>query len=121
MTDQVADRSAATDGAELTAALAGDPDAFCRLTDKYRRELHLHCYGTEYPRRGLFVEVVEPERLVWTESGITTTTTFVDLGDGRTEVRIHQTNVPEMYRSAEAQARFASSLDRFTTYLKTLS
>ena len=35
------------DGAEdtdLGAARGGDEDAFRRLTDRYRRELHLHCY-----------------------------------------------------------------------------
>ena len=46
--------------------------------------------GEEYPSRGVFVEVVEPERLVWTEpdveGGMTTSSTFTDLGDGRTEV-----------------------------------
>jgi RNA polymerase sigma-70 factor (ECF subfamily) len=30
--------------AELTAALAGDHDAFRLLTEPYRRELHVHCY-----------------------------------------------------------------------------
>jgi RNA polymerase sigma-70 factor, ECF subfamily len=29
---------------ELAAALGGDADAFCRLTDSYTRELHVHCY-----------------------------------------------------------------------------
>jgi uncharacterized protein YndB with AHSA1/START domain len=79
--------------------------------------------GSEYPSRGAFVEVVAPERLVWSEpdSGMTTTSTFVQLDNGRTEVRIHQTNVPEMYRSPEAQAGFKSSLDRFAAYLATIA
>ena len=79
--------------------------------------------GSEYPSRGVFVEVVAPERLVWSEpdSGMTTTSTFVQLDDGRTEVRIHQTNVPEMFRTPEAQAGFESSLDRFAAYLATLA
>jgi RNA polymerase sigma-70 factor (ECF subfamily) len=38
------DRIPAADGAELAVALAGDPEAFRRLTEHYRRELHLHCY-----------------------------------------------------------------------------
>jgi uncharacterized protein YndB with AHSA1/START domain len=78
--------------------------------------------GAEYPSRGVFVEIVAPERLVWSEpdSGMTTTSTFVQLDNGRTEVRIHQTNVPEMYRSPEAQAGFQSSLDRFAAYLATI-
>ena len=78
--------------------------------------------GSEYPSKGVFQEVVEPERLVWVEPtfGMITSSEFVDLGDGRTEVRIHQTNVPEMFRGPEAQAGFNSSLDRFAAYLTTL-
>ncbi|HWG65527.1 MAG TPA: SRPBCC domain-containing protein [Streptosporangiaceae bacterium] len=75
--------------------------------------------GSEYTMRATYEEVVEPERLVWTEEGteMTTTTTFVDLGDGTTEVRIQQNNVPEPFRSPEARAGFATSLDRFASYL----
>jgi uncharacterized protein YndB with AHSA1/START domain len=78
--------------------------------------------GSEYPSRSVFDEIVPPEKLVWTETGMgmTTTSTFIDLGDGRTEVRIHQTNVPEMIATPEAQAGFNSSLDRFEQYLATL-
>src|SRR5919201_2677357 len=36
--------ASAADDIDLAAALAGDEDAFRRLTDAYRRELHLHCY-----------------------------------------------------------------------------
>jgi len=79
--------------------------------------------GTQYPMRAIFAEVSEPERLVWTESdsGVTTTSTLRDLGNSRTEVRIHQVNVPEAFRSPEAQAGFATSLDRFAAYLAKLS
>ena len=81
--------------------------------------------GEEYPSRGVYVEIVEPERIVWTEpdveGGMMNTSTFTDLGDGGTEVFIHQTNVPEMYRSPEAQAGFESSLDRIAGYLATLT
>ena len=70
--------------------------------------------GAEYPSRGVFVEVVEPEKLVWTEpdveGGMTTSITFTDLGDGKTEVFVHQTNVPEMYRSARGPGRHAEQL-----------
>ena len=55
------------------------------------------------------------------EGGMLTTITFADLGDGRTEVITHQTNVPEMYRSAEAQAGMQTSLDRFDVYLAELA
>ena len=80
--------------------------------------------GDEYPMRAVFVEVDPPERIVWSEpdveGGMTTSVTFRDLGDGRTEVVIHQTNVPEMYRTPEAQAGMQSSFDRFDAYLLTL-
>jgi uncharacterized protein YndB with AHSA1/START domain len=79
--------------------------------------------GAEYPSQGVFSEITPPERLVWREPdiGMVTTSDFVDLGDGRTEVRIHQTNVPEMFRGAEAKAGFLSSLDKFAAYLATIS
>jgi uncharacterized protein YndB with AHSA1/START domain len=79
--------------------------------------------GSQYPTRAVYVEVVEPERLVWTEShsGMTVTATFTDLGGARTEVHIRQTNVPEEFRSPQAQAGFLTSLDRFAAYLSDLS
>lgn len=78
--------------------------------------------GSQYPTRAVYVEVVAPERLVWTEShsGMTVTATFTDLGDARTEVHIRQTNVPEEFRRPEAQAGFLTSLDRFAAYLSGL-
>jgi uncharacterized protein YndB with AHSA1/START domain len=79
--------------------------------------------GSEYPTRAIYVEVAEPERLVWREahSAMTVTATFTDLGGTRTEVHIHQTNVPEPFRRPEAQAGFLTSLDRFAAYLNRLS
>jgi uncharacterized protein YndB with AHSA1/START domain len=78
--------------------------------------------GSTYPTSFAFVEVSEPDRLVWTDpaSGMTTTSTFTDLGGSRTRVRIHQAHVPEPFRSPQAQAGFASSLDKFAAYLATL-
>jgi uncharacterized protein YndB with AHSA1/START domain len=79
--------------------------------------------GEEYPSRGVYVEIVEPEKLVWTEPGVeggmTTSTTFNDLGDGRTEVISHRINVPEMFRSEQAQAGMLTSFDKFDAYLAT--
>jgi uncharacterized protein YndB with AHSA1/START domain len=79
--------------------------------------------GSHYTMHAIFSEVVEPERLVWTEpaSGVTTTSTFRDLGGIRTEVTIRQRNVPPPFRSPEARAGFATSLDRFASYLGKLS
>ena len=80
--------------------------------------------GAEFESHGVYVEIDEPSKLVWSEpdveGGMTTSVSFVDLGDGRTEVTIHQTNLPEMYRSPEAQAGFNSSLDRFAAYVTSL-
>jgi uncharacterized protein YndB with AHSA1/START domain len=80
--------------------------------------------GGTYTMRAVYVEVSRPDRLVWIEAdvegGMRTTITFADLGDGRTEVVTHQTNVPAAYLSAEARAGFATSLDRFDAYLAEL-
>ena len=77
--------------------------------------------GGTYTMRAVYAEIVPPERIVWAEpgTGMITTSTFTDLGGARTEVRIHQANVPGAFRP-EDQARFATSLDRFAAYLKTL-
>jgi uncharacterized protein YndB with AHSA1/START domain len=81
--------------------------------------------GSTYTMRAVYVEVSRPDRLVWEEHGVEggmrTTITFVELEDGRTEVITHQTNVPAEYLSPEAQAGFRTSLDRFDTYLKTVT
>jgi uncharacterized protein YndB with AHSA1/START domain len=78
--------------------------------------------GARYPTRAVYVEITEPERIVWTEpgSGVTTTSTFRDLGGERTELQIRQANAPEGYRSPEARAGFSTSLDRLAAYLGTL-
>jgi uncharacterized protein YndB with AHSA1/START domain len=80
--------------------------------------------GSSYTMRAVYVEVRRPDRLVWIEAdvegGMQTTITFVDLLDGRTEVVTHQTNVPEMYMSAEAQAGMQTSFDKFEAYVTTL-
>lgn len=66
-----------------------------------------------------FTEVLPPERLAWLEpaSGMHTTSTLIDLGDGSTEVVIHQRHVPEAMRSPEARAGFLTSLDKLEEYL----
>jgi uncharacterized protein YndB with AHSA1/START domain len=76
--------------------------------------------GSRYPTRATYLEVAAPERLVWREahSGMTVTVTFVELGADRTEVRIHQTDVPEAALTPAAQAGFRTSLDRFAAYLQ---
>ena len=78
--------------------------------------------GSQYTMRAIYAEVVPPERLVWTEAdtGVTTTSTFTDLGGSRTEVRIHQRNAPSAFLDPAAQAGFRTSLNRFAGYLATL-
>ena len=79
--------------------------------------------GSRYALRAVFDEVVAPEKLVWTDSGtgVTTTSTFTDLGDGRTQVSIDQVGVPAEYRTPQAQAGFQTSLDRFSAHLADLT
>ena len=80
--------------------------------------------GNAYTMKAVYAEISRPDRLVWVEAGVEggmrTEITFVDLGDGRTEVITHQTNVAEAYLNAEAQAGFATSLDRFDAYIDSL-
>jgi uncharacterized protein YndB with AHSA1/START domain len=78
--------------------------------------------GSSYTMRAVYLEIVAPERIVWSEpgTGIVTTSTFTDLAGARTEVRVHQANVPPGARSPESQAGFLTSLDRFAAYLQTL-
>ncbi len=66
-----------------------------------------------------FTEVAPPERLAWLEtaSGMHTTSTLADLGDGSTEVVIHQRHVPEPMLSPEARAGFRTSLDKLEEHL----
>ncbi len=66
-----------------------------------------------------FTEVVPPERLAWVEpaTGMHTTGTLNDLGDGSTVVVIHQRNVPEAMRRPEARAGFLTSLDKLEEHL----
>src|SRR5258707_13742041 len=70
--------------------------------------------GSRYPTQAVYDEVVEPERLVWTEahSGMTVTVTFTDLGT-RTGGEIRPGKVPAAFRSPEAHAAFLSPLGRF--------
>ena len=79
--------------------------------------------GIEYPTRALYDEVRPPELLAWTEthSGMRVRIEFLELAPDRTEVRIHQTRVPEPMRAPEAQAGFLTALDRFAAYLAGLA
>ena len=77
--------------------------------------------GSRYTMRAVYSEVRRPEKLAWTESavegGMTTTITFEDLGDGRTQVVTHQTNVPPIMANPDARKGFETSLRRFAEYV----
>jgi uncharacterized protein YndB with AHSA1/START domain len=80
--------------------------------------------GAEFTSAGVYTEFDKPHRLAWmepdVEGGMTTSITFNDLGDGRTETVAVQTNVPEQFRTEEAQAGMLSSFDKMAAYLATL-
>ncbi|MEK2488326.1 SRPBCC domain-containing protein [Kitasatospora purpeofusca] len=75
--------------------------------------------GDRYPVRGRFTAVREGELLEFLEEGVGLTgrITLIDLGDGRTEVRMEQENVPAMYLGPEAEAGHNSSFDRLVEHL----
>jgi uncharacterized protein YndB with AHSA1/START domain len=82
--------------------------------------------GEEYPMRAVYTTFEPPARLGWGEPGVpgggmNTLVSFTDLGDGRTEALIHQTNVPAMFRSEEAQAGMRTSFDKGAAYMEALA
>jgi uncharacterized protein YndB with AHSA1/START domain len=81
--------------------------------------------GSQYTMRAVYITVDRPARLAWTEpdveGGMVTTITFTELGDGRTEVVTHQTNVPEAFTSPQARKGFETSLRRFDDYVAALT
>lgn len=78
---------------------------------------------SRYTMRAVYDEILEPERIAWTEveSGLRSVSTFTDLGDGRTQVTIEQSNLPAAFLTPEAQAGFLSSLDKLGAYLHTVT
>jgi uncharacterized protein YndB with AHSA1/START domain len=69
--------------------------------------------GAEMPQAFVYREVVEPERLVFSEhGGGTAIVTFTDLGDGRTEMTF-ETRV----HSPRAEAGLRSAFDRLAEHL----
>lgn len=75
-----------------------------------------------YTMRAVFDEILEPERIAWTEpsSGMQSISTFVALDAHRTQVTIEQRNAPAPFHDPQARAGFATSLDRFEAYTTTL-
>jgi uncharacterized protein YndB with AHSA1/START domain len=81
--------------------------------------------GSQYTMRARFLEVTRPALLAWREAdvegGMVTTITFTELGDGRTEVVTHQTNVPAAFTAPQARSGFETSLRRFDEYVSGLT
>jgi uncharacterized protein YndB with AHSA1/START domain len=73
----------------------------------------------EYPFRSTFVEITAPEMFSFREGGasVLSTSTFTDLGNGRTRVVIEQSEVPPAYRSVEGLAGFATTLELLADHL----
>jgi uncharacterized protein YndB with AHSA1/START domain len=80
--------------------------------------------GAEMTSKGVYREVVEPERLVLDEpaddawhEGAVSVATFTDLSDGRTELALHSTIHTSDEMRGVAEAGMAGSLDRLAEYL----
>jgi uncharacterized protein YndB with AHSA1/START domain len=63
--------------------------------------------GDDHVMRAVYEEIDPPRRLVWREvdSGVVTTVTFTDLGDGTTEVTTHQQHLPRALPVARGPVR----------------
>ncbi len=79
--------------------------------------------GEEYPNSGTYLEVVEPERLVWQDHGFadgsgagTVTITFVDRGD-KTELTVHAVADFSDTVRAQAEVGWSSSFDKLAELL----
>jgi uncharacterized protein YndB with AHSA1/START domain len=85
--------------------------------------------GTEHRSRGVYREIVAPERLAftftWEKGGppghgpeTVVTLTFADLGDGRTELTLRQALFETAAARDDHRQGWSSCLDRFADYLK---
>ncbi len=79
--------------------------------------------GSEYVMRAVYDEVRPPELLSWTDvhSGVRVSSQLIELGPDRTELRIHQMDVPEAFMAGESQKGFLTSLERFAVHLERLT
>jgi uncharacterized protein YndB with AHSA1/START domain len=85
--------------------------------------------GSEHVSRGVYREIVEPERLVftfaWEQGGApghgpetVVTLTFVDLGDGGTEFVLRQEGFATVAGRDDHQRGWSGALDRLADYLQ---
>jgi uncharacterized protein YndB with AHSA1/START domain len=73
--------------------------------------------GSEMPLEAVYVEVVEPERLVFARDNQHATVTFTDLGDGRTEMTFRTTMEATEALRDRAIGGLASAFDRLAEQL----
>jgi uncharacterized protein YndB with AHSA1/START domain len=83
--------------------------------------------GTEHRARGVYTEIGRPERLVFTyawedETGrpkhqTLVTLTFSDLGNGKTELTLHQTRFEIVATRDDHAMGWSSCLERFADHL----
>ncbi|MFF2148543.1 SRPBCC domain-containing protein, partial [Kitasatospora sp. NPDC058190] len=75
--------------------------------------------GDRYPLKAEITDIRPGEFFAMVEegTGMCSTLTFTDLGDGGTRVVLHQTDVPAMFRGPEAEAGLNSSFDRLVEHL----
>jgi uncharacterized protein YndB with AHSA1/START domain len=73
--------------------------------------------GREMPLDAVYVEVAEPERLVFRRGDERATVTFADLGDGRTEMTFRTTMEATEALRDRAVAGMASAFDRLAEQL----
>lgn len=79
--------------------------------------------GDTYTMRAVYVDVEPPRYVSWREtgSGVFTEVTFVDLGDGTTEVVTTQRGLPPFMRTPEARAGWGTALDRAAAYIAAIA
>jgi uncharacterized protein YndB with AHSA1/START domain len=73
--------------------------------------------GSEMPLQAVYVEVVEPVRLVFARGDDRATVTFADLGDGRTEMTFRSTIEATEALRDRAVAGMTSAFDRLAEQL----
>jgi uncharacterized protein YndB with AHSA1/START domain len=75
--------------------------------------------GDTYVMRAVYVDVEAPRYISWREldSEVFTEVTFVDLGDGSTEVITTQRGLPPHMRTPQARAGWGTALDRAAAYI----
>ncbi|MGW3073740.1 MULTISPECIES: SRPBCC family protein [unclassified Kitasatospora] len=90
-----------------------------RVGGRYDSTMVVDETGEQYPVKAEIAEFRAGESFTMVEegSGMRSTLTFTELAGGRTQVVLHQTEVPEMFRGPEAEAGLNSSFDRLVEHL----